>query len=141
VSREIHDPVAKLRFLRTSLRDYSRVAPVEGVPSGRARRVLYRWASFESLQGLSARKPVAEFAPGAPRKTVITRAAAALTLLLAAGRLVMGIAALVVVFAVGSTAYRHARPSTEPVLASVPGSSAQAPATVPPRARIAPASV
>jgi hypothetical protein len=141
VSREIHDPVAKLRFLRTSLRDHSRVAPVEGVPSGRARRVLYRWASFESLRGLSAREPVAAFAPGAPRKTLITRAAAALTLLLAAGRLVMGIAALVVVFAVGSTAYRHARPSTDPVLASVPGSSAQAPATVPARAGVAPASV
>src|SRR5882762_612844 len=104
VSREIHDPVAKLRFLRTSLRDYPRVSQVEEVPSGPARRVLYRWASFEHLRALSAQGPIAAFAPALPRKTLVTRAAAALTLLLAAGRLLMGLAALVVVFAVGSAA-------------------------------------
>jgi hypothetical protein len=141
VSREIQDPVAKLRLLRTSLRDYADVATVEGVPSGRARRVLYRWASFENLRAQSARKPGAELAPGAPRKALITRVATALTLLIAAGRLVVGLAALVVVFAVGSAAYRHARQSTDPVLASVPGGTTQAPVTVPPRAGVAPASV
>ncbi len=140
VSREIHDPVAKLRFLRTSLRDYPRVSQVEDVPSGRARRVLYRWASFEHLRGLSAKGPIAAFSPAVPRKTLVTRAAAALTLLLAAGRLMMGLAALVVVFAVGSAAYRHARPSATPVLASVPRAATHAPA-VPPRAGVAPASV
>ena len=141
MSREIHDPVAKLRFLRSSLRDYPRVSRVEGIPSERARRALYRWASFEHLRGLSAAHPAAGVAPGAQRKAAVSRAAAALTLLLAAGRLVMGIAALVVVFAVGSAAYRHARPSADPVLASVPGSAAPAPVTVPARAGVAPASV
>jgi hypothetical protein len=140
VSREIHDPVAKLRFLRTSLRDYGHVSQVEEVPSGAARRVLYRWASFEHLRALSAKGPVAAFAPSVPRKTLVTRAAAALTLLLAAGRLLMGLAALVVVFAVGSAAYRHARPSATPVLAAVPGAATRAPA-VPTRAGVAPASV
>jgi N-acetylmuramoyl-L-alanine amidase len=141
VSREIQDPVAKLRFLRTSLKEYSKVATVEKVPSGPARRLLYRWASYESLNELSARKPLTELAPGAPRKTLVTRTAAALTLLLAAGRLVMGIAALVVVFAVGSAAYRHARPSAEPVLASASGVPGRTPVTVPPKAGVAPASV
>jgi len=140
VSREIQDPVAKLRFLRTSLRDYPRVSPVEEVPSGRARRVLYRWASFEHLRALSGREPSA-VAPAAQRKTLVTRTAAALTLLLAAGRLLMGLAALVVVLAVGSAAYRHARPNAAPVLASVPGTASRAPVTVPPRAGVAPASV
>jgi hypothetical protein len=140
VSREIHDPVAKLRFLRTSLRDYPRVSQVEEVPSGPARRVLYRWASFEHLRALSAKGPIAAFAPALPRKTLVTRAAAALTLLLAAGRLMMGLAALVVVFAVGSAAYRHAHPTATPVLASVPGAATHAPA-VPTRAGVAPASV
>jgi len=139
VSREIQDPVAKLRFLRTSLRDYPRVSQVEGVPSGSARRVLYRWASFEHLRALSAAEPADAFAPAAQRKTLVTRVAAALTLFLAAGRLMMGLAALVVVFAVGSAAYRHARPSAAPVLASVPAASR--PAAVPPRAGVAPASV
>jgi hypothetical protein len=141
VSREIRDPVAKLRFLRTSLRDFPRVSPVEEVPSGAARRVLYRWASFEHLRTLASRDPGAHFAPAAPRKTLITRAAAALTLLLAAGRLVMGLAALVVVFAVGSAAYRHARPTAAPVLASVPDGKARGPVALPTRAGVAPASV
>jgi hypothetical protein len=141
VSREIHDPVAKLRFLRTSLKDYPRLSPVEGVPSGRARRILYRWASLESLRVLSGKEPVASVAPGAPRKTLVTRTAAAITVLLAAGRLVMGLAALVVVLAVGSAAYRHARPSADPVLASVPGATNTAPATVLSRRGVAPASV
>ena len=114
VSREIQDPVAKLRFLRTSLRDYPRVSQVEGVPSGSACRMLYRWASFEHLRALSAAEPADAFAPAAQRKTLVTRVAAALTLFLAAGRLMMGLAALVVVFAVGSAAYRHARPSAAP---------------------------
>ena len=129
VSREIQDPVAKLRFLRTSLRDYPRVSQVEEVPSGPARRVLYRWASFEHLRTLAARDPVA-YAPAVEQKSLITRAAAALTMLLAAGRLLMGLAALVVVFAVGSAAYRHARPNAVPVLASVPGGSSRAAVTV-----------
>ena len=38
VSREIRDPVAKLRFLRTSLRDYPHVSRVEAVPSGKLER-------------------------------------------------------------------------------------------------------
>jgi len=141
VGREIQDPVAKLRFLRSSLRDYPRLVPVDGVPSGRARRILYRWASLESLRGLSAREPQAAGGPGARRKVLVSRAAAALTLLLAAGRLVMGLAALVVVFAVGSAAYRHARPNADPVMASVPGSASVGPVALPPRAGLAPASV
>ncbi|HEY2941703.1 MAG TPA: N-acetylmuramoyl-L-alanine amidase [Vicinamibacteria bacterium] len=141
VSREIRDPVAKLRFLRTSLRDYPRVSQVEEVPSGHARRVLYRWASFEHLRVLSAKEPVAAVGPAVPHRTLVTRAAAALTLLLAAGRLMMGLAALVVVFAVGSAAYRHARPSAAPVLASVPGTAAPHAPAMPPRAGVVPASV
>jgi hypothetical protein len=141
VSREIQDPVAKLRFLRTSLRDYPHVSQVEEVPSGPARRILYRWASFEHLRTLSDGEPAAVLAPGAPRKTLVTRAAAALTLLLATGRLLMGLAALVVVFAVGSAAYRHARPNAAPVLASVPGAQSRAADAVPSRAGVAPASV
>ena len=139
VSREIHDPVVKLRFLRTSLRDYPRLAPVDGVPSGRARRVLYRWASLENLRGLTASARSGEATPGARRKVLVSRAAAALTLLLAAGRLVMGLAALVVVGAVGSAAYRHARPNPDPVMASVPSPGTQS--AVPTRAGIAPSSV
>src|SRR6185295_18328954 len=63
VSREIRDPVAKLRFLRSSLKDYPRLSPVEDVPSGRARRILYRWASLESLRLLTGKEPVASVAP------------------------------------------------------------------------------
>jgi hypothetical protein len=40
------------------------VSQVEDVPSGPARRVLYRWASFEHLRALSAKGPIAAFAPG-----------------------------------------------------------------------------
>ena len=137
VGREIRDPVAKLRFLRESLRDYPKLSPVEEVPSGPARRVLYRMASYESLRGISATEPGA-VTPRARRKAMVNRTAAALTLLLAAGRVAMGLAALVVVFAVGSAAYRHARPTAAPVMAAVPTEKA---VTLPPRAGVAPASV
>jgi len=138
VSSEIHDPVAKLRFLRASLREYPRLAPVDEVPSRPARKVLYKWASFESLKGLDETRPGA-VTPTARRKALVNRTAAALTLLLAAGRVAMGLAALVVVFAVGSAAYRHARPSAAPVMASAP--SAGEAVVLPPRAGVAPASV
>ncbi len=49
-SKGIHDPVAKLRYLRGSLARYETTdRTVAAVPVGPVRRFLYRWLSLESL--------------------------------------------------------------------------------------------
>jgi hypothetical protein len=51
--RQIQDPVAKLRYLRSSLARYQKIDRcIEAVPSPIARRVLYRWLSLEGLRHL-----------------------------------------------------------------------------------------
>ena len=53
VSRGIRDPVAKLRFIRTSLSRYQALdRVVRAVPVAPVRRVLYRWLSLEGLRHL-----------------------------------------------------------------------------------------
>ncbi|HEY3121158.1 MAG TPA: peptidoglycan recognition family protein [Vicinamibacteria bacterium] len=51
VSRGIHDPVAKLRYLRDSLGKHPDAERyVRGVPSEPVRRAIYRWLSLEDLR-------------------------------------------------------------------------------------------
>src|SRR5262249_884635 len=52
VGHGIQDPVAKLRFLRTSLYRYRAFRSVRSVRFAPARRVLYRWLSLEGLRDL-----------------------------------------------------------------------------------------
>src|ERR1700687_5397037 len=53
VSRGIRDPVAKLRFIRTSLSRYETVdRVVRRVPWSPVRLALYRWLSLEGLRHL-----------------------------------------------------------------------------------------
>src|SRR5512142_2548940 len=53
VSREIRDPVAKLRFIRGSLSRYeTQDRLVRSVPWAPVRRFLYRWLSLEGLRHL-----------------------------------------------------------------------------------------
>lgn len=58
LTRDIHDPVARLRVLRTSLERYDAVdQAVTALPSSRARRLAYRWLRLESLRLLVSSAP------------------------------------------------------------------------------------
>src|SRR5258707_9586922 len=59
VSRGVGDPVAKLRFIRTSLSRYQTLdRAVRAVPSASLRRLLYRWLSLEGLHHLLDTSPL-----------------------------------------------------------------------------------
>lgn len=58
LTRDVHDPVARLRVLRTSLERYSDVEQaVTALPSSRARRLVYRLVRLESLRLLVSGAP------------------------------------------------------------------------------------
>src|SRR5690349_18509483 len=70
VSRGLRDPVAKLRFIRTSLSRYETMdRVVRTVPFAPARRLLYRWLSIEGLRHLLDTSSMG----GPPRMDVATR--------------------------------------------------------------------
>jgi hypothetical protein len=94
VSREIRDPVAKLRFIRGSLARYeTQDRMVRTVPWAPIRRVLYRWLSLEGLRHLFTANPLGSLAvSGSARASLALSRAMALTLpLLAAGAAVAGV--------------------------------------------------
>lgn len=108
VSRGIQDPVAKLRFIRTSLaRHQTADVWVRRVPWAPLRVRLYRWLSLEGVQHLLIRNPfgVALPLPHATRG-------------LAASRALVAVAAVVVALAAAGVGWRAARPEGPPVLAA-----------------------
>jgi hypothetical protein len=77
-SRGIHDPVAKLRYIRGSLVRYRRWDRVlQAVPGGPLRRWLYRRLSLESLRALLRSNPMGA-RPVAPRRLLDARTRRAL---------------------------------------------------------------
>lgn len=122
VSRGLKDPVAKLRFIRTSLSRYQTVdRVVRNVPIPPVRRVLYRWLSLEGLRhlldtsSLGARGPV----DVATRVSLVFGRSAVVGL-----GLILGVAA-------GVAVYRHTRPPAVPLMAA-PRRVAAPPSTLPP---------
>jgi hypothetical protein len=109
VSAGIRDPVAKLRFIRTSLDRYrglDRVVRV--VPWAPARGVLYRWATIEGLRQLLDSTPQ----KGPARVDLATRVS------LVFGRSAIVGLGLILGSAVGLAVYRMTRPPSSPLLAA-----------------------
>ncbi len=139
VSRNIRDPVAKLRFIRTSLARYQRVDRwLRMVPYAPLRRALYKWLHLEGLQYLLAPHPLgAPFSLDPSARNVIL-----------VGRASLIFAATVTVAAIGLGIYRFrpapasaAAPATAPALsAPMPAPSLMPfpPTTAMPRAGVAP---
>jgi hypothetical protein len=108
-SREIHDPVAKLRFIRNSLARHQAVDGwVRRVPWAPVRVRLYRWLSLQGVQHLLTNNPFGVALP-------IPRAARGL----AASRALVAVAAVVVALAAAGVGWRAARPEGPPVLAAL----------------------
>ena len=118
VSKGIHDPVAKLRFIRASL---ARQQAVDGwvrrVPFAPVRGRLYGWLSLQRVQHLLSANPFG-VAPPVPRPA---RG-------LAASRAMVAVAAVVIVLAAAAVGWRAARPEGPPVMAAADVS--RPPATV-----------
>jgi len=110
VGRGIRDPVAKLRFIRTSLSRYETLdRVVRAVPFAPARRILYRWLSLEGLRHLFGPSPLG----GAPAAlTLGTRVS------LAFGRAAVVGLGLIIGVGAGATVYRLARPPAAPLMAA-----------------------
>lgn len=109
VSREIRDPVAKLRFIRSSLGRYRRFERwIQAIPWRPLRRVLFRWLGLELFQHVLVDNPF-----GSPSAAVTVRRRLLVSRLAAAAILVGSIGA-------GVYGVRTAvRPdATSPVLAS-----------------------
>jgi hypothetical protein len=110
VSREIRDPVAKLRFIRGSLaRHETQDRLVRHLPWPALRRFLYRWLSVEGLRKLFQANPAGSaplFSRGARASLLARRGVALLIPLLAAGAAVGG-------------AYRLSRPAAGPATAAI----------------------
>lgn len=142
VSRSIRDPVAKLRFIRTSLARYQRLDRwLRVVPYAPLRRALYRWLHLEGLQYLLGPHPL-----GVPLS--LDRSARRVILV---GRASLAFAATITVAAVGLGLYRF-RPAPASAAAPVvsPGAHASLPPTSPvpappttavPRAGVAPGGI
>jgi N-acetylmuramoyl-L-alanine amidase len=117
-SRGIRDPVAKLRYIRSSLSRQQRLDRlVQAVPWPTLRRALYRWLSLEGLRHLLTTNP-----NGAPtvRLAVGTRVG------MLASRLVTAGAALAVAGAVAAAVFHRAPPQKDaPVLAAAPPAPAE----------------
>jgi N-acetylmuramoyl-L-alanine amidase-like protein len=108
-SRDIHDPVAKLRFIRTSLVRHQTVDGWVGrVPWAPLRVRLYRWVSLHGVQHLLTTRPFGVARP-------IARPARGL----AASRALVAVAAVLVVAAAAGVGWRAARPEGPPVMAAV----------------------
>jgi N-acetylmuramoyl-L-alanine amidase-like protein len=108
VSSGVRDPVAKLRFLRTSLARRESVDQVSRVPWAPARRAVYRWLSLEGLRHVldsGASDPAA-------RVDYVTRAS------LAFGRAAVVGLGLILGIGAGAAVYRRVRPPVAPLLAA-----------------------
>jgi N-acetylmuramoyl-L-alanine amidase len=116
-SRGIRDPVAKLRYIRSSLARHQRLdRMVRVVPWPPLRGALYRWLSLEGLRHLLTANPNGAPVPLAPS----TR------LSMLAGRVVSLAAALAVAAAVAAAAlHRPPPPPDPPVLAAAPPTRAE----------------
>jgi hypothetical protein len=109
VSRGIQDPVAKLRFIRTSLSRYETLdRVVRVVPWAPARRILYRWLSLEGLRHLLDTSSLG----GPARVDLGTRIS------LVVGRAALVGLGLILGIAVGLAAYRLTRPPAAPLMAA-----------------------
>ncbi|HUG53882.1 MAG TPA: peptidoglycan recognition family protein [Vicinamibacteria bacterium] len=109
VSRSIRNPVAKLRFIRSSLSKYESVdRVVRTVPFAPVRRALYRWLSLEGLRHLLHTTSL-----GGP---TAVDAAARMSLLFSRSA-VIGLGVIVGVSA-GVAAYRLSRPPAAPLMAA-----------------------
>lgn len=107
VARSIHDPVAKLRYLRGSLARYDGAGRfVRSVPWSPLRRLLYRWLSLEALQDLVA----AHRGPRIPLSTGVR-------LTISMGRtLTTGSGAALALAALLGAAYVMTRPAPAPLV-------------------------
>ena len=129
VSRNITDPVAKLRYIRRSLADGQAAdRHVRAVPSPWLRRVLYR---ILSIAGLRHTLDTRSFGYNA-------RGDAASGRMLVLSRISVAAAALLVAVGLVAVAYKAARPTARPVEASVPSPTSEAPAPPAPLAEPAP---
>jgi hypothetical protein len=122
VSRNITDPVAKLRYIRRSLADYQaaerHVAAV--VPSPRLRRLVYRVLSIIGLRHALDTRSFGYSAPADPSRAMLVLS-----------RIAVAAGALVVAVGLVAVAYKAARPAARPVEASVPKAEPQPPALTP----------
>lgn len=106
--RDIHDPVAKLRFIRASLaRRQEAEGWVRRVPWAPVRERVSRWIGADSVQRALIASPFgfARPRPAAPRS-------------LAASRVLVAAAAIAVAVAAAGLGWRAARPEGPPVLAA-----------------------
>ncbi len=123
VTRDIRDPVAKLRFIRASLGRYRRLDRwLRVVPYGPLRRALYKWLHMEGLQYLLSAHPL-----GAP--AALDRSARRVILV---GRASLAFATLatLVALAVGVYRFRPAPASAAApalVVAPLPATDVSAP--------------
>jgi hypothetical protein len=112
VSRGIQDPVAKLRYIRSSLARYQRIDGVlRRVPFEPVRHLLYRLLSLEALRHLLSENPM-----GAPVRVDASTRRSLRTAVVATAGLVLALAA-----GLAAAGYRIARPApaavpTPPVL-------------------------
>jgi hypothetical protein len=106
--RDVHDPVAKLRFIRASLaRQQESHAWVRRVPWAPVRERIYRSLGVDGVQRALISTPFG-FAPSAPAPP---RG-------LAASRVLVAAAAVVVAIAAAGIGWRAARPEGPPVMAA-----------------------
>src|SRR4051794_25798895 len=111
VSRGIQDPVAKLRYIRSSLAKHEAAdRALDRLPFAPLRRVLYRWLSLEALRPLLT---TSNF--GAPVVDARTRRASR------AGRSGVVLASMAALLAVAATAWRLAHPPAVPPLVASAG--------------------
>lgn len=121
-SRGIRDPVAKLRFIRTSLSRYQTIDLwLRRVPWAPARRTLYRWLSLERLQHLLTETPFGAPVPMDPR---VRRG-------LLAARIAVAVVALAVSGAALFAVYRVTRQEAAPLHAAAPAPVTSAPSALP----------
>jgi len=124
-SRGISDPVAKLRFIRSSLRKYERLDRlVHLIPVPGLRGFLYRWLSLEGMRPLMMHNTLGAAEPVARQirlSLLLSRASAAGIVVLA-------------VLAVGGTAWQVTRPAVAapaPLLPPAPPAVAEPLAPLP----------
>jgi hypothetical protein len=137
VSRGVRDPVAKLRFIRSSLaRHEAADRMVQKVRFTPVRKVMYHWLSLEGLRHVLGGSRRDEAAP----VTIATRVS------LAFGRAAVIGLGLMVGVGVGVAVYRRTRPPAAPLMAAprqvgAPAVTAPAAGAVPPPVSLAPAGV
>ncbi len=123
VSRGVGDPVAKLRFIRTSLSRYQTLdRAVRAVPSASLRRLLYRWLSLEGLHHLL---DTSSLGASPLRVNFATRVS------LVFGRAAVVGLGLILGVSAGVAAYRYMRPPPAPLMAAPRRVAATAPVVAP----------